>query len=307
MADEIFDAEELAAEAVQADTPPPAEAPAGDDRPRDEQGRFAPKAEGEDQPVAEETRDEKGNQVPQGALHAERERRKEAEKRWQQADAQLQSIARLREAAASRQPPPLAEPAPEDDAAAQIAYLRDRLARVEGTQTEFARERETEQVDQMERQHLTTALTTAENEFRQATPDYDDAINHVIQARAQELALYGVPPVEIQKHLQQEVLDITRSAIAQGRSPAEVGYQLATLRGYRRAEGGQGEQPQGQAGGAAQVAAIAAAQRGSRSLGQASGAAPAKDLNAQTIASMSQDEFDALYSTPEGKRMIDAL
>jgi hypothetical protein len=302
MAEEIFNADELAAEQVQANDPPPAEQQQ-EDRPRDEQGRFAPKA-GEEQPPAEEQPGDKSGTVPQGALHAERERRKEAENKWREAQTQLQAIADMRARVAAAKPQETAAPAGDDDAS-QLAYLRQRVEQAERTANGVAQDRQTEQVDNLERQHLSTALSTAEAEFRAQRPDYDAAVGHVVQARAQELALYGLNPMQVQQTLQQEVLDITRSAIAQGRSPAEVAYQLATLRGYRPETGEQASAQPNPA--AAQVAAVAAARQGSRSLGQASGAAPPKDLNAQTIAAMSEDEFDALYSTPEGRRMIDNL
>jgi hypothetical protein len=162
-----------------------------------------------------------------------------------------------------------------------------------------------ESVEQVERQHLGAALSASESEFRQTKPDYDAAVAHVVNARAQELRLYGLNDVEVQQTLQQEVLDITRAAIQQQRSPAEVAYELAQLRGYRAEAGQAGQQGQGAA--AAQVAGVAAARASSRSLGQAAGAAPAQDLNAQTVAAMTDEEFAALYSTPEGRRMIDAL
>lgn len=319
MADDtgIFSADELAAEAVQRNDPPPEQQQEQrDDRPRDEHGRFAPKQDEQQQaaPAEQEQRDDKGNLVPQGAMHAERERRKAAEKELQTAREQLQRIAAMREAAAARRTAAeagqSAEPAPEADPAAHIEYLKAKLAEIEGTQNQFVQERQVESLNQAETQQLHTVLSSSEAELRQQKPDYDEAINHVVQARARELKLYGLTPVQIQQHLQEEVLDITRSAIAQGRSPAEIGYEIALLRGYTPGEAPTNAQPGGQGsngGGAARVAAIAAAQKGSRSLGQASGAAPPKDLNAQTIASMSEEEFDALYSTPEGRRMIDNL
>ena len=102
-------------------------------------------------------------------------------------------------------------------------------------------------------------------------------------------------------------MDIVRSAVQQGRSAAELGYQIALSRGYRpeQAQAGDGQQPQG--GAAAKIAAIAAAQAGSKSLGHAGGGATPKTLNAEAVAAMSADEFDALYSTPAGRAMIDGL
>jgi hypothetical protein len=43
-----------------------------------------------------------------------------------------------------------------------------------------------------------------------------------------------------------------------------------------------------------------------KSLGSGGGSA-VKTLTAEAVAGLSADEFDAIYSTPEGKAMIDAL
>lgn len=304
MSDSIFNADEIKADETGAadDTPPEivneVVAGAAEQATRDEQGRFAPKPDAEP---------DKSGTVPQGALHAEREKRKTFETQARQYKEQLDAIATMRARIAAQQP----EPAPQigEDDASQVAYLRQRLEQMEGTQNTLVQQRQAEQVDTAERQHLSAALSSSEAEFRAATPDYDAAIDHVVNARAQELALYGLNAVQVQQTLQQEVLDITRSAIEQGRAPAEVAYQLATLRGYRPETPQNGSQPPVQQQSAAQrtVEAVAAARAGSRSLGQASGSGPVKDINAATIAGMSDDEFQALYSTPEGRRMIDAL
>lgn len=307
---DIFEPEELEAEQTGADgtisEQPEQTEQQTDDRPRDEHGRFAPK-QAEEQPTAEEGEAERSRQVPQGALHAERERRKEAEGKWRSAQAQLDALQQMRQQITARQP----EPQPQieirqDDPASETAYLRHRLEMIEGTQAGMVQRQQLDQVETAEQQHLAAVLSDSEAQFRAAQPDYDAAIDHVVNARAKELALYGLSPVEIQHTLRQEVLDITKSAIQQGRAPAEVGYELARLRGYQRA--GQAQQQDQQPGAAQrQVQAVGAARAASKSLGQASGSATTRDLDANTIASMSIDEFDALYSTPEGRRLIDAL
>jgi hypothetical protein len=52
--------------------------------------------------------------------------------------------------------------------------------------------------------------------------------------------------------------------------------------------------------------AIATAKAQGKSLGGPAAATP-KQLNAEAVLAMSPEEFDAVYSTPEGKAMIDAL
>lgn len=306
MTDSIFTEDELAADAlVETEAPegvePQVEAPA-----RDEHGRFAPKqAEDTAAPTAEEGGDveKPAGTVPQGALHAEREKRKGVEAELKTAREQLAAIQQLREQALARKPEPL--PTPEDPAATD--YLRQRIEEQGQQINRFSQERDLAAVEQAEYEQLGSLMSASENDYRQAQPDYDQAIDHVVQARARELALYGLQPAQIQQTIREEVIDIVRSAVAQNRNPAELGYQIALSRGYRPAQGGDAPAPQPVNGAAAaRVAAIGAARAGSQSLGQAAGSTP-QTLNADAIAAMSADEFDALYSTPEGKRMIDNL
>ncbi len=304
----IFSEEELAADALQeGDTPPEPKADelpeaqqpdpeAADKQPRDETGKFAAK-EGED----DGKREDKGGQVPQGALHAERERRKTAEAEARKFREQLDAIAQMRQQVASRQP----EALPAQDDPAQVEHLRQRLAQLEQGQTRITQERDNQRLDQAESQQLQAAIASSESEFRAAQPDYDDAVQYLISARHNELVKrHGLDPVSANLAIAEETQEVVRSAIRQGMSPAEMAYGIAQDRGYRPAQQQQAAPAQG--GAQRTMDAIAAAKAGSRSLGQASGTTP-QVVNAETIASMTDDEFAVIYSTPEGRKMIDAL
>ncbi len=303
MTDSIFEPDELAA-ADQAPEQDDAQQPPADQRPRNPDGTFAPKEGGEpaDTPAdpPADPADDKGGTVPQGALHAERERRKASEAELAVAREALAKIAQFREQVKGKQPDPL--PATDDPAA--LDHLTRRLGEIETRQTQTDQQRQLEAADQAEIMQLQTVMATSEQAFRAEKPDYDAAIQHVVEARARELQLYGLSLPEIQRTIAEEATDIARSAVAQGRNPAELGYQIALSRGYRP---DQAQQPQQQGGAAAAtLAAIEAARGASKSLG-GGGGAPPQALNAEAIASMSTEEFEALYSTPEGKRLIDAL
>ena len=269
---------------------------------RDEQGRFAAK-EGEPAPdpaaTEEKARDAK---VPQGALHAERERRKGVEAELKAAQEQLAAIAQMRQKIAERQAAPL--PAADDPAA--LDHLRARVAEQDQAINQFRQDRDNEAINQAEMMQLRDVMAASENDFRAAQPDYDAAIQHVVEARARELQLYGLSPSQIQHTIATEAADITRTAVAQGRNPAELGYQIALSRGYRPAQPEQAQTAPAANDAVAQIAAIARGQAASRSLGEGGGVRT-QQLNAEAIASMSPEEFDALYSTPEGKKLIDNL
>jgi hypothetical protein len=158
-------------------------------------------------------------------------------------------------------------------------------------------------LNQQELQQLGGFMHQSETAFREKQPDYDAAIEHVVNARARELSLYGLSVPQIQQTISQEATDIVRSAVAQGRDPAELGYEIARSRGYQPK---QAETAKPNGGAQAMLDAIATARTQGKSLGSGGGAAP-KTLTIEAVNSLSPEEFDAIYSTPEGKRMIDGL
>jgi hypothetical protein len=304
MSDGIFTEDELKAEQATALTEPVVEETAEQkaERERDEQGRFKAKEPEEvaTPPEVEEGK-EKGGTVPQQALHAEREKRKTAEAELATLREQLGAIQQMREQVASRKPGEL--PAADDPAA--VEHLRKRLAEVEQTTTSIAQERDNEALNQRELQQLGGFMHQSETAFREKQPDYDAAIEHVVNARARELSLYGLTVPQIQQTIAEEATDIVRSAVAQGRDPAELGYEIARSRGYQPKQA-ETPKPNGTGGAQAMLDAIAAAKTQGKSLGSGGGAAP-KTLSIEAVNSLSPEEFDAIYSTPEGKRMIDGL
>lgn len=296
----IFTDEELkAATAVELDDLPadpaqPVIEQPQDDQPRDEQGRFASP---EEQPAADPEGDDKQRMVPQPALHAERERRKAAEAEVARFKEQFAALQALKEQIAQRKP----EPLPPVDDTSGVEHLRNRLGEMERQQVQTQQRLDYEAVNRREMEGLGAVMRTSEDAFRAEKPDYDAAIEHVVTARAQELALYGIPPAQIQRTIAEEAADIVRTAVSLGRNPAEMGYQIAMARGYRPASA---QQPSG--GAVATIDAIARGQQVGKSVGQGAGV-PTKELNAEAIARMSPDEFEALYSTEEGRRLVDNL
>lgn len=300
MADDIFSDEEIKAlETAEQATDTPAETPAETpEQPRDEHGRFVPKEPVEETPEPEA--EPKERTVPQGALHAEREKRKGIEAELKKAQEQLQALARLREQVAARQAPAAPEPQAEDPAGVQ--HLTTRLSQLEQAQHTTQQERDEAALQAAEDEQLGVLAQRADEAYRAQVPDYDDAVRYVIQARAKELSMYGYSQPQIERAIGAEARDILRSAVQQGRDPADLIYNIAQARGYRS---GTGETPQaGQA--LRQVEAVANAKSQSRSLGQAAGATP-KQLNADALTAMSDDEFGELYNTAEGKKLIDSI
>jgi hypothetical protein len=197
-------------------------------------------------------------------------------------------------------------PAADDPAA--LEHLRERLAANESKINRFEQNADDTALANHEVQQLGSFMAESEAAYREQRPDYDKAIDHVVQMRANELALYGLNRAQIQQTISEEAAEIVRAAVQQGRDPAELGYQIALSRGYRPQEGetpAAAEAPAKANGAQATIDAIARAKEANKSLGSGGGSS-AKALNAEAFAAMSDAEIEAICSTPEGAAAFDA-
>ena len=232
--------------------------------------------------------------VPQGALHEERERRKELQRqiaavqqeaanRQQMLEARFQQI----QQAIAQQNAPKPPSFDEDPVAALkhgVDTTQEELRQIrEYQQKEWERQQENQQRQQYIG-HLAGAVSQAEAEFSQEAPDYLEAVKHFKSVRAQQLSALGYVPAQVSQILDNEALAIADTALRNGRSPAEAAYQMALAAGWKKKEA---EKP------AENVQKMESLQKGvkaAQSLG--SGGTPTGKLTVDAVASMSEDEFD---------------
>jgi len=109
---------------------------------------------------------------------------------------------------------------------AELRKLRD-----EGKLTEEQQQQALEQQRQMAA--LTMQIATQVNEFKQTTPDYEDAFNFLFEARLKEYAALGITnPAQVNQTFSQESYALAQAAMANKRNPGEAVYALAQARGY---------------------------------------------------------------------------
>ena len=182
--------------------------------------------------------------------------------------------------AETAEPEPI--PDPDEDVFAATKYALKQ-------QEELKRQIEQQQRQTQESDGLREAVMRTqahEIEFRKATPDYDNAVLHLRQAREKELEeVFGVrDPAQRAEIVQREALQIAQSALKQNRSPAEVAYQMARIRGYQpsavAAVGQDGDDR------------MERARAQSKSLSSAGGA-PTGPMTAERLTKMSMKEFQA--------------
>jgi hypothetical protein len=284
----------------------PPEAPAEPAQPQE--AKPAPEAvEAADAP--QETPQE-AKTVPLGALHEERNKRKEAERAMRTLREEMQRISGQLDVL--KGVAPQAQPAPKPTVAdAPIEALEQVVQYVEQ--------------DRAERQNVaqyhefTNAVNAAEREFAAKTPDFQAAVDFLHQGRLAEMKAIGYPdqayidPATGQRIpsaaeiIAQEAIGISSTAFQQGVNPAERFYALARARGYSAKAAETTEPSDGAKTAAAlekaadKLATIAKGQQASKSLSSAGGASN-DALTLEAIASMDEEEF-AKISDKVWKRM----
>ena len=203
--------QERAAEAVAEPAP---EEPEAD-------GAETPEEATEEAPSETQAGKEQG-MVPFGALHQERERRKELQ-------AKVDRMERLWEAAQEKQPEAPKEPSFEEAPLDHLKRRADEFAAFQRQQAEAANQ-------QAATQRLVGEVEARELAFRQEHPDYDNAVQFAKLARVNELVVLGQDPARARAIVQQEALGIAADALSRGADPADTFYRFAQHRGYRQAQ-----------------------------------------------------------------------
>lgn len=265
-----FETEEATPEAVEQETTEAYAAP-------DEAEAEAPPAAEEAQEEATEGEKPPKGFVPYDALYAERQERKKLEHRL----AELETRAQSKEE--PKEPEPVPDPVTQPDEF--TAWLKRNQE--QGSQSVEDLRRQVQ--EQQHRQAVAQRVSAAEAEFAKATPDYMDAVNHLMQARQRELSFFTDDADAVRQQVQQEAWALAEAAVQRGRNPAQVAYEIAQARGYRPKKA-EPEQPPA----AERIKAQAAAQEATQSLSQAGGPANTGRPTAEDLAKMSEAEFAKL-------------
>lgn len=264
--------------------------------------------------------------VPHGALHEERQARRqeraEFEARLKTAEETNAKIMdRFEKFVAAIQPKAPEPEAPkepdfQEDPAGWIKFqMEDKGKTIEELRKEISELKTgNQQRTEVESRQATIRdvmnyAVAKENDFKAKTPDYDAASDYLVESQRFELELNGLTADQVEQQIQFARLSIAAAAKQKGTNPAELIYQMAQKRGYKPqqdAEGeGGGEQQQQQQRPSAE-ARLAAARKGQQQSGGLSGArgnAPA-GLTVQALLEMSDAEFDEATSTPEGRKLM---
>ena len=290
---EAFTPEEAEAmEAMKSDTgedtaaelaPEPTPQEAAEAAPEPVEAEAPAELEGDPEKAAEDNSKPPAGFVPHGAMHAERMRAQAAETALNEMRAEIEALK-------AAQPAPEPEPVPDQfsDPEGYNAWVQKQaqapLEQVKQIQEQLR--------EQQELQQLNGVVIADEQAFIQEKPDYKDAIDFALQARAKQLAIFapdGTPEAQLLQAAQQERIDVVKQAIAAGRRPAEVLYRISEGFGY------QAKQPDpAPASGpteAEKVTALANAQAATQSLTTAPGASAAAEITLDYLAGLDDEAY----------------
>ena len=225
--------------------------------------------------------------VPHGAMHEERERRKEAEQRAARAE---ERIARILEASQRPRDPPPQQPQTPQITPRDVNPVEHFDQRAQATEKELSELRnwrqQQEQAAQYQQQRETfkSAYASKAIEFAQEQKDFGEAYQFLLADRSAELQMLGYDSQTSARILEQEELGIAATAMQQNENPAKRLYALAKKRGFRS--------------GSASADKLDTIERGQKAqgLGGASASPPTSgEVTAKQIAQMSNAEFDKWF------------
>jgi hypothetical protein len=244
----------MLSEIVQATTPPTAEeVKVTSPETAQPEGQAAEGTEQHDESGAPK----KDSVVPYGALHEERQRRKQWEadakqkdqqlaqfmavqaqrdQEWQIAQQRMQQVLQ----AQHQQPVPDREADPlgymahqaertqaEVQALRQQQYQRD-MAQWEANQQQVHNQRQQQAVSQ-----FVNRVTTSEAQFKEQHPDYQEALSYAINRRTKELTAAGWTEDDARGIAGNDARNLALQWVQRGQNPAQMAYAMSQAMGYQ--------------------------------------------------------------------------
>lgn len=288
------------------------------------QGEKAP-----EQPAA--AQNEQGGEqgkgpVPYGAMKEERERRREAERKYQLLLERTNAMLAAQQGQGQQPQQPEPEPAPQmpdpdADPHGALKFVANQIAEQKRQEQEYRTQSEQEAQQRDFEVRVVDGYQRAMHAAIEAAPPVRDAHNHYYFSRVAAYEAQGYNRQQAEGYAKREEFALAQNALSQGRNPAEVIVRAAFASGWRMPE----QQPQGQQpqnGGQAQPAGAPDAQREAERLEQirrgqeanasvstagTSANARGGRLDAKALEAMSDKEFAAFLAKDDGEGWKKAL
>jgi len=201
----------------------------------------APAADVDDDDDSTDEGQATGRQVPLARLVEERKKRQERDAEIARIQKEYSDNLRATQQRILDSLPPAPKPiTPEEEPLPDIErdpynHLLKRTERAEKQvqQAQQWREHlETQARQQTTVQQVQQFIAQDEANFSTQNPDYADARTHVVDQWRREAEIAGAGPEVVQQYIAQETMKIIQAAAQFNKSPSEIVYNLAKLRGY---------------------------------------------------------------------------
>jgi hypothetical protein len=255
---------------------------------------------GEAKPAAGEAKPgdaPKNDHVPLATFLEEKKARKELSSKLTEYEKQIAEfkgkfaiIDRLKLPGEQQQTAPAGPPNPEEDIFGAVKHLTEELSGIKKESAEQKAAREASEKQASEQKVFVDKYRSDANAFEQTNPDFKAAYNFLLNSRAAELKAIGYDtPEALHNALIADEMAIAQMAFEKGKSPAEMLYNLANQRGYKKevaAEPGKGSA-------AEKLETIERGQAANKSLANAGGSSGDPEMTAEALIAMPAEEFEA--------------
>ncbi len=136
---------------------------------------------------------------------------------------------------------------------------------------------------QQQQSAIQSQVTNLEQQFAAQTDDYYDSVAHLQQTRVEHYKIMGADEAQALAAVNNELISVAKTAIQNGKNPAEVVYQLSKSTGFAK---------QGERQGDASLKALAKAQDSSGTLANIPGQTGSDNENVISANNLSDKDFD---------------
>jgi hypothetical protein len=254
---------------------------------------------GEAKPAAGEAKQgdaPKNDHVPLATFLEEKKARKELSSKLTEYEKQIAEfkgkfaiIDRLKLPGEQQQVAPAGPPNPEEDIFGAVKHLTEELSGIKKESAEQKAAREASEKQAAAEKEFVDKYRAACDEFETATPDFKAAYNFLLNSRAAELKAIGYDtPQALHQALIADEMAIAQMAFEKGKSPAEMLYNLASQRGYKKESAADSKNSA-----AEKLETIERGQAANKSLANAGGSSGDPEMTAEALIAMPAEEFEA--------------
>jgi hypothetical protein len=240
--------------------------------------------------------------VPYGAMHEERERRKELARENQELRERTTKLETTFQKLMERvQQPQEQAPSYDEDPLGALKYENDKIKQHLQYQNQIEQERQQKQQFNQQEQQFVNAYRQAAGQFAKQNTDFADAYKHLVQSRYEEHLAAGYDDNTANRLIEEDEKAIAAKAFQDGVNPAERIYKLAQIRGYQKSTPATQQQAEKNV---EKLEKLEKGMNASKSLSNVSGKTAKTEVTLAQVADMNDDEMSEFLNDKNWKKLM---